>query len=86
MSDRQTQFYRFLEKFPQPLRSGLQSIPQNSGKLDTQQCMAVTETPGMTPESLMVKLLPVAKLYARVPISHFQVGAIAKARLSNGSG
>jgi cytidine deaminase len=85
MSDRQTQFYQFLETFPQPLRSGLQSIPQNSGKLDTQHCTAVMETPGMSPESLMVKLLPVAKLYARVPISHFQVGAIVKARLSNDS-
>ena len=83
MSDRQTQFYQFLETFPQPLRSGLQSVPQNGGKLDTQHCTAVTETVGMSPESLMVKLLAVAKLYARVPISLFQVGAIAKARLSN---
>ena len=39
----------------------------------------------MSPESLMVKLLPIATLYARVAISHFQVGAIAKARLSNDS-
>lgn len=82
MSDRQTQFDEFLETFPQPLRSGLQSIPQNSGMLDTQHCTAVTETPGMSPESLMVRLLPVAKLYARAPISRFQVGAVAKARLS----
>jgi cytidine deaminase len=29
--------------------------------------------------------LPVARLYARAPISHFQVGAVAKARLSDGS-
>ena len=33
----------------------------------------------------MVKLLPVAKLYAQAPISHFQVGAVAKARLSGDS-
>ncbi len=33
----------------------------------------------------MVELLPVAKLYARVPISHFRVGAVVKARLSGGS-
>jgi len=39
----------------------------------------------MSPESLMVKLLPLARLYARAPISHFQVGAVAKARLSNDS-
>lgn len=33
----------------------------------------------------MVELLPVAKLYARVPISHFRVGAVVKARLSDRS-
>lgn len=83
MSDHQTQFDQFLETLPQPLRSGLQSIPQNSGMLVTQLCKAIMETPGMSPESLMIKLLPIAKLYARVPISNFRVGAVAKARLSN---
>ena len=85
MSDHQTQFDRFLETFPQPLRSGLQSIPQNRGMLDTQLCKAITETPGMSPETLMIKLLPIARLYARVPISNFRVGAVAKARLSRDS-
>ena len=33
----------------------------------------------------MVGLLPAARLYARVPVSHFRVGAVAKARLSSGS-
>jgi cytidine deaminase len=41
------------------------------------------EATGISPESLMVKLLPMAKLYAQVPISHFQVGAVVKARLSD---
>jgi len=85
MRDRQTQFYRLLETFPQTLRSGLQSIPQNSGMLDSRHCKAVSETPGMSPESLMVRLLPMAKLYARAPISNFLVGAVAKARLSKDS-
>jgi cytidine deaminase len=85
MSDHQTQFDQFLATFPQPLRSGLQSIPQNAGMLDTQLCKAITETPGMSPETLMIKLLPLARLYARVPISNFRVGAVAKARLSSGS-
>jgi cytidine deaminase len=85
MSDRQTQFYQLLETFSDPLRNCLPSIAQNSGKLDIQHCTTVTQTAGMSPESLMVKLLPVAKLYAQIPISHFQVGAVAKARLSNDS-
>ena len=74
-----------METFPQPLRSGLQSIPQNSGMLDTRLCKAITETPGMSPERLMIKLLPIARLYARVPISNFRVGAVVKARLSKDS-
>jgi cytidine deaminase len=85
MSDHQTQFDQILETFPQPLRSGLQSIPQNRGMLDTQLCKAITETPGMSPETLMIKLLPIARLYARVPISNFRVGAVVKARLSKDS-
>jgi len=47
--------------------------------------MAVTQTAGMSPESLMVELLPVARLYARVPISNFRVGAVVKARIAAGS-
>ncbi len=85
MSDHLTQFYRLLETMPDPLRDCLPSIPQNMGMLDSRHCKAVIQTAGMSPESLMVKLLPVARLYARVPISHFSVGAVAKARLSDGS-
>jgi len=33
----------------------------------------------------MVELLPAARLYARVPVSNFRVGAVVKARLSAGS-
>jgi cytidine deaminase len=85
MSDRQTQFDRLLETFQHPLRGCLPSLAQNSGKLDPRQCRAVTQTADLSPESLMVELLPVAQLYARVPVSHFRVGAVAKARLSAGS-
>ncbi len=85
MSDRQTQFDLLLETFPHSIRGCLQSIPQNSGMLDIRHCTAVMQTPGMSPESLMIKLLPVARLYARATISHFPVGAVAKARLSAGS-
>ena len=83
MSDRQSQFKQFLETFPQPLRSALQSILQNSGGLDARHCAAALQTAAMSAEDLMVKLLPAARLYARVPISNFEVGAIARARLAN---
>ena len=86
MIDYQDQFDQLLKKYPSPLRDYLQSIPQNGGKLDAEHCADVMEMQGISPEGLMVKLLPVAKLYAKVPISHFTVGAVAKARLSDGSG
>jgi cytidine deaminase len=82
MSDRQSQYNHFLKTFPQPLRSALQSIPQNSGRLDARRCTAAMETAAMSTEDLMVALLPAASLYARVPISNFKVGAVVKARLS----
>jgi cytidine deaminase len=85
MTDRETQFYQLLETNPQPLRNCLQSISQNSGKLDSLYCRAVTEMPGISPDDLMVSLLPVAKLYAQVPISHFRVGAVARARFADDS-
>ena len=85
MSDRQSQLNPFWKTFPQPLRSALQSIPQNSGRLDAWHCSAAMKAAGMSLEDLMVKLLPAARLYARVPISNFKVGTVARARFSENS-
>lgn len=82
MSDPQSHFKLLLDAFPQPLRSTLQSIPQNGGRLDARSCTAALETAAMSPEDLMVALLPAARLYARVPVSNFKVGAVTRARLS----
>jgi cytidine deaminase len=86
MVNRETQFHQILETFPHSLRDYLQVIPQNSAKLDFEHCKSVMETLEISVEGLMVKMLPIAELYARVPISNFNVGAVAKARLSEGSG
>jgi cytidine deaminase len=85
MTNRESQFYQLLETYPQPLRGSLQFILQNSGRLDSRYCKAVMEMQGISPAGLMVKLLPVAKLYAQTPISHFQVGAVSRARLVDGT-
>jgi cytidine deaminase len=37
-------------------------------------------------EELMLRLLPLAKLYSRTPISGFQVGAVAKAQMPGNAG
>jgi cytidine deaminase len=86
MRDRKTQFYQLLETFPNSLRDHLQSVLQNNGMLGAEHCMTVMETMGISPKDLMLKLLPVAKMFAAAPISHFPVGAVAKARVSDGCG
>jgi cytidine deaminase len=86
MIDHHDQFNQLLKKYPSPLRDYLQFIPQNSAKLDSEHCNSIMETLGFSVEDLMLKLLPIAQLYARVPISNFNVGAVIKARLSERSG
>ena len=85
MNNHQAQLDQVLKKYPSPLREYLKSVPHNSGKLDSEHCKSVMEKQGFSVEDLMVRMLPVAQLYARVPISNFKVGAVAKARLSEGS-
>lgn len=80
MNDRKRQFERVLKAFPDAARQHLRTIPNNKGKVIWPECKALAEIMGLTVEALMVRLLPVAKLYAISPISHFQVGAVAKAR------
>ena len=84
MSDRKSQFNQLLETYHPTLREYLQFIPQNSGTLGAGPCKIVMETQGISSQDLMLKLLPLAKLHAKVPISRFPVGAVAKACVSDG--
>ena len=84
MSERKSQFSQLLETYHPTLREYLQFIPQNSGTLGAGPCKIVMEALGISSQDLMLKLLPFAKLYAKVPISRFPVGAVAKACVSDG--
>ena len=77
MKDRQKQFEAELEKFPKTVREILQTIPLQAGRLFPSQCAELVKHLGGDPEALMVRLLPLAKIYAAVPVSRFQVGAVA---------
>ena len=80
------QYQQFLETFPSSVRESLQTIPQTGGMLTTEHCRIVVEILNISIETLMTRLLPMAKLYCATTISDFQVGAAAKARMSdNGS-
>jgi cytidine deaminase len=76
------QFQQILETFPSSVRERLQTIPQTGGMLSAEHCLAILESLNISAEDLMLRLLPVAKLYCTTTISDFQVGAVAKARMS----
>jgi cytidine deaminase len=79
MTDRQKQFEAELKKFPKSVRDILQTIPLQAGRLFAPQCTELMKHLGADPEELMTRLLPLARIYAVVPISGFQVGAVAMA-------
>ena len=86
MNDRERQFERETATFPEAVKGHLRTIPGNGGKLSAAQCTKLLKLSGMDLEGLMVRLLPIAKLYAISPISHFQVGAVVRAREKVGAG
>jgi cytidine deaminase len=79
MKDRQTQFEAELKEFPKSVRNILKTIPLQAGRLYSPQCTELIKDLGIDPEALMIRLLPLAKIYAVVPVSRFQVGAVAMA-------
>jgi len=84
-NDRQKQFQTELLEFPKPVRHILQTIPRQAGRLFAQQCAELVDLLGIDIEQLMTRLLPLAKIYAVVPVSGFKVGAVAMAG-AGGSG
>ena len=79
MTDRSKQFEKALNDFAEPVRKILQTIPRQAGRLSASQCIELMTHLGIDPEELMIRLLPLAKIYAVVPVSQFQVGAVAMA-------
>ncbi|MGD2184681.1 MAG: cytidine deaminase [Desulfobacterales bacterium] len=77
MTERQKQFEAALSEFPEPVQKILQTIPRQAGRLFFPQCTELIEHLGIDAEELMTRLLPLAKIYATVPVSGFQVGAVA---------
>lgn len=80
------QFQQILKTFPSSVRGHLQTIPQTGGMLSAEHCLAVLESLYISAEDLMLRLLPIARLYGATAISDFQVGAVAKARMSDSAG
>ena len=79
-------FQQFYEAFPTSVREDLQTLQQAGGMLSAEHCLAVTESLKISAEILMQRLLPMAKLYCATAISDFQVGAVAKAGMTENAG
>ena len=79
MTDLQKKFLAELKEFPQSVRDILQTIPLQAGRLSAQQCDDLIKNLGINLEELLVRLLPLATLYAVAPVSQFRVGAVAMA-------
>jgi len=79
MTDRQKQFETALKEFPKSARDILQALPRQAGRLSPLQCNELLKYLSIDPQELMIRLLPLAKIYAVVPVSQFQVGAVAMA-------
>ena len=77
MTDRQKQFEAELKEFPKSVRGILKTIPLQAGRLFSPQCTELMKHLEVDPQELMIRLLPLAKIYAVVPVSGFQVGAVA---------
>ena len=83
---RDSQFQQFYEAFPPSVREHLQTIQKTGAMLSAEHCRIVMESLKISAEILMQRLLPMAKLYCAPTISDFQVGAVAKARMSDNAG
>jgi cytidine deaminase len=80
---RDSQFQQFLDTFPSSVGAHLQTIQKTGGMLSAEHCLAAMVSLKISAEVLMLRLLPMAKLYCMTTISDFQVSAVAKARMSD---
>jgi cytidine deaminase len=77
--NRKDRFKTRLRTFPDTLQSLLQHLPAQGGKLSRKACDELMRRMGITMEALMIRLLPLAKVFSTAPVSEFQVGAVALA-------
>ena len=79
MTDREKRFKYCLATFPKDVKTILQSIPLQGGRLAARQCSDLIQRLGIDLKDFMVRLLPMARIYAMVPLSRFEVGAVVMA-------
>ena len=74
---RTPEWKRTLDTFPESIRADIDSIRDKGGVLPAEAVDRIVGALQVEIGGLMMKLLPLAKLYAVVPVSGFKVGAVA---------
>lgn len=64
-------------RFPLKIRREIDQLWDSNGRIPADQVRYFGETLGVDIGTLMMQLLPAAQAYAVVPVSHYQVGAVA---------
>jgi len=78
MLDRLARFKQACAAFPESVHPILKRLPEQGGKLNHDACQELMKALNISLEELMLILLPVAGVFARVPVSGFCVGAVAQ--------
>jgi len=78
MNDMADQAGKVLDTFPKECCGLLRWMITNGGELSSSGCKGLLDVMEIELEQLMLRLLPLAKLYGIVPISNFPVGFVAK--------
>lgn len=68
---------KVLKSFPPKVRDEIDGIWDEGGQLPAAAVQRIVEKMGIGTGTLMMRLLPVAQQFAVVPVSHFNVGAVA---------
>lgn len=77
MRNRRTDnFAKVLDTFPRSAQPYLENLPRRGGELSGRVCRELMGWLNVPLETLMIRLLPLAKLFAVVPVSEFSVGAV----------
>jgi cytidine deaminase len=86
METRADRFKSVLRTFPFSVQPYLEQMAQQGGELSQKTCDEVTRLLDVSVEKLMIRLLPLAKVFSMASVSNFHVGAVAMANTSSTNG
>ncbi|HLP24909.1 MAG TPA: cytidine deaminase [Acidobacteriota bacterium] len=75
-----------IARLPKIIRADVDALWENGGRLPADQVGDLLRRTNAEIGTLMMQLLPVAQQYAVVPVSHYQVGAVAAGMPVSGTG